>query len=95
MSDESEVRTAGEHPHEFHIQIDRIHYTVTQPEMTGAQLRDLPQPPMGDGRDLFEVIPGHPDRKIGPADEVEIRDGLRFFTAPALINPGRPIAGRG
>ena len=75
-------------PHEFHIQIDRAHYTVTQEKMTGAELREVPPTPIGPDRDLYEVIPGHPDRKLEATDVVEIRDGKRFFTAPANINPG-------
>ncbi len=75
-------------PHEFHIQIDRVHYTVTQAEMTGAQLRQVPPAPIGPDRDLFEVVPGQPDRKIGDATIVQIHDGQRFFTAPSQINPG-------
>ena len=73
---------------EFKIQIDRTHYDVTLPEMTGAQLRHVPTPPIGADRDLFEVVPGGSDRKIGDNDIVKIRNGLRFFTAPAQINPG-------
>jgi hypothetical protein len=74
--------------HEFHIQIDRVHYTVTQRQMTGQQLRHVPPTPIGPDRDLFEVVPGGPDRKIADNDVVEIRDGERFLTAPAQINPG-------
>jgi hypothetical protein len=74
--------------HEFHIQIDRVHYEVEADHLTGAQLRQLPKPPTGSDRDLFEVVPGSPDRKIGDADVVKMHDGLRFFTAPAVINPG-------
>jgi len=78
------------HPerHEFHIQIDRVHYTVTQHQMTGEQLRHVPPTPIGPDRDLFEVVPGGSDRKIANDELVEIRDGKRFFTAPAQINPG-------
>lgn len=75
--------------HVFRIQIDREHFTVHQPTLTGAQLRQLPTPPIGPDRDLFEVVPGHPDRKIANDEPVEMHDGLRFFTAPAQINPGR------
>lgn len=74
--------------HEFKIQIDRQHYTVTQSHMTGIQLRQVPSPPIGPDRDLFEVIPGGTDEKIADEQEVEIRDGKRFFTAPCQINPG-------
>ncbi len=75
-------------PHEFHIQIDRDHFTVTQHELTGAQLRALPTPHIAADRDLFEVRPGHSDELIQDTAAVEIRDGLRFFTAPGHINPG-------
>jgi len=73
----------------FNIQIDRTHYTVTQRQMTGLQLRQVPSTPIGNDRDLFEVVPGGTDVKISDTEEVEIRDGKRFFTAPAQINPGR------
>ncbi len=76
-------------PHDFHIQIDRAHYTVTKPQMTGAELRAVPPTPIGQDRDLFEVVPGSPDRKIEDADVVKIHEGQRFFTAPHQINPGR------
>ncbi len=78
------------HPegHEFHIQIDRVHYSVPLRVMSGEQLRHVPSPPIGPDRDLFEVVPGGTDRKIANDEEVEIRDGERFFTAPAQINPG-------
>jgi hypothetical protein len=73
----------------FQIQIDRNHYTVTQEKMTGAQIRHAPSPPIGPDRDLFLVVPGGSDRKIADDEVVEIRNGLRFFTAPTQINPGR------
>jgi hypothetical protein len=93
MSDEKEQKEQ-EHPpenHEFHIQIDRVHFTVAQRIMTGLQLRHVPPTPIGPDRDLFEVVPGGTDHKIADNEEVEIRDGKRFFTAPAQINPGRAL----
>jgi hypothetical protein len=83
-----EDKQQGPKPHEFHIQIDRVHYTTTAKRLTGAQLRELPTPPIGPDRDLYEVVPGEQDRKVELTDSVEMRDGLRFFTAPANINPG-------
>ncbi|MEY2426451.1 MAG: hypothetical protein QOI61_2023 [Actinomycetota bacterium] len=77
------------HEHVFHIQIDRDHYDVTQESMTGIELRAVPPDPIPADRDLFEVVPGHPDRKIENSTVVEMRNGLRFFTAPATINPGQ------
>jgi hypothetical protein len=78
----------GHKPKEFHIKIDRVEYDVAQEELTGAQLRQLPTPPIGADRDLFEVIPGQSDRKIDDTYVVEIVNGKRLFTAPAHINPG-------
>jgi hypothetical protein len=77
------------HKERFQIQIDRVHYTVEQDTLTGAQLRSLVEPPIGQERDLFEVVPGGTDRKIEATDVVRMRNGLRFFTAPSHINPGR------
>ena len=85
-------RSENQHPPHFEIQIDRGHYTVTMQRMTGSQLRQVPSPPIGPDRDLFEVVPGGSDLKIGDDQGVEIRSGLRFFTAPAQINPGRQSA---
>jgi len=82
-----EFEARGHRPYE--IKIDRIDYQIAEHKRTGSQLRQIPSPPIGPDRDLFEVVPGGSDRKIEDKDEVKIRDGLRFFTAPAQINPGR------
>lgn len=78
----------GKVTHKFQIQIDRVHYTVRRDAMTGGELRALVVPPVGPDRDLFEVVPGGTDRKVETSDVVQIRNGLRFFTAPTHINPG-------
>jgi hypothetical protein len=75
-------------PH-INIQIDRVHYKVEVAEMTGQQLRELPSPPIQPDRDLFLVVPGGHDQKIALDEVVHLKDGMRFFTAPAQINPGR------
>lgn len=77
------------HPKVFEIRIDRTTFKVEQSVMTGAQLRKLPDPDIGLDRDLFEVVPGGSDLKIEVDTQVQIRNGLRFFTAPAQINPGQ------
>ena len=41
---------------EFVIKIDRNEYRVNQPTLTGGELRNLPTPPIGPDRDLFEVV---------------------------------------
>lgn len=76
------------HPKTFEIKIDRTNFKVSEPVLTGAQLRSLPNPAIGPDRDLFEVVPGGSDLKIEADASVEMRNGLRFFTAPAQINPG-------
>jgi hypothetical protein len=85
-----EQRDQGKHE-KFQIQIDRVHYIVTQEVMTGAELRRVPPTPIGPDRDLFEVVPGGTDKKIEDNETVQIREGERFFTAPAHINPGSTI----
>jgi hypothetical protein len=73
---------------EYKIQIDRAKFEVETEIMTGAQLRTLPDPDIGPERDLFQIVPGEDDLKVEPEDKVKIKNGLRFFTAPAHINPG-------
>ncbi|BDV36563.1 multiubiquitin domain-containing protein [Methylocystis iwaonis] len=76
-------------PQAFEIKIDRTNYKVREMVLTGGELRRLPEPDIGPDRDLFEVVPGGSDVKIDTDTKVEMRNGLRFFTAPAQINPGR------
>lgn len=87
-----EKESKGKKPNDdktFEIKIDRAEYKVREAVLTGAQLRKLPKPDIGPERDLFEVVPGGSDLKIENDMQVKMRDGLRFFTAPAQINPGR------
>lgn len=72
----------------FNIQIDREHFRVTEPKLTGTQLRQLPDTDVPADRDLYEVRPGEDDVLIEADDVVQMRSGLRFFTAPGQINPG-------
>jgi len=72
----------------FEIKIDRTEYKVRKEVLKGSDLRKLPEPDIGPERDLFEVVPGGSDLKIENQMDVKMRDGLRFFTAPAQINPG-------
>jgi len=88
MAHEDKTGDKGHPPKDFKIQIDRVHYTVEKGEMTGAELRKVPPTAIGADRDLFEVVPGGPDRKIGDDEVVQIHNGKRFFTAPGQINPG-------
>lgn len=72
----------------FEIKIDRAIYEVRTETLTAEELRALPDPDIGVDRDVFEVVPGGSDLKIDARAVVAMRHGLRFFTAPAQINPG-------
>ena len=76
----------------YKIKIDRTEFVVHRNRMTGAELRLVPDPPIPSDRDLFEIVPGRPDQKIEDEDRILIVDGLRFFTAPSTINPGKDRA---
>ncbi len=91
--DKRDPTTPPTEPRRITIQIDREEYPVprtllTNGELTGAQIRRLADPDIGPDRDLFEIVPGGSDRKIEDDEGVKIRDGMRFFSAPARINPG-------
>lgn len=92
MTSTSQGNQPVEHPpghNQTNIQIDRAHYRVPTETLTGQQLRELVTPAIPASRDLFQVVPGGEDIKIELTDSVALHDGMRFFTAPALINPGR------
>jgi multiubiquitin len=71
----------------FPIFIDREQFKVDKAEMTGAELRGLPTPPLGADRDLYQVVPGGDDIPVADDKTVELKPGMRFVTAPH-INPG-------
>lgn len=74
---------------EFTITIDRGEFQVRVRTMTGAQLRQLPQPPIGPERDLFLEKPGAvEDQKIDDSEVVKLKDDMHFYTGPGKINPG-------
>ena len=79
-------------PKGIHIRIDRTEYVVHQEKLNGDELRRVPPTPIPPDRDLYQVVPGHEDRKIKDDDTVQMHDGLRFFTAPRTINPGLALA---
>jgi hypothetical protein len=76
------------HEPPIHIIIDKKEYTAPQPVMTGSELRALAKPPIGPDRDLFLVVPGKDDEKIGNSQPVPLKSGMHFYSAPAHINPG-------
>lgn len=77
-------------PKQIVIHIDRKQFKVAEDELTGAQLRALPDPDIGPEFDLWLEVPGGEDQRVGGEDQVKLRNGMHFFTAPSVINPGRP-----
>ena len=75
--------------HTIPIFIDDTKYSAPKSEMTGSELRALPNPPVGDDRDLWLEIPGpRDDELIEPTKVYEIKPGSHYYTAPRTINPG-------
>jgi len=57
-------------------------------QLSGDELRNLPEPPVGPDRDLWLEVHGGLDRIIQPGDKVDLHAQMRFFTVPRVINPG-------
>ena len=95
-ADQSNDAPGNEHEHKtFVIFIDRQQFKVQRDVLTGAELRDLTSPPVGQDRDLWEEVPGpNDDKKINDTDVVTLREGLHFFTTPRAVTPGAPDASR-
>jgi hypothetical protein len=74
--------------HEIEIHIDKMAYKVESQSLTGAQLRDIPKPPIGSQYDLYEEVPGGTDILVNSAVSYALHNGMHFFTAPSTINPG-------
>lgn len=72
------------------IHIDRKPFKVAVEELTGSELRALPDPDIGPEFDLWLEEPGGEDKRIENEEPVKLRNGMHFFTAPSVINPGRP-----
>ncbi len=71
------------------IHIDRKQFKVGEMEMTGTELRALPDPDIGPEFDLWLEKPGGEDQRVEDEEPVKLRNGMHFFTAPSVINPGR------
>jgi hypothetical protein len=75
--------------HRITIKIDKETFHVEKEEMTGSELRQLPETPIGADRDLFLIKPGPADdERISDDQIVKLKNGMDFFTAPSTITPG-------
>jgi hypothetical protein len=70
--------------------IDGVTCFAPRRQLTGAELRRLPEPPVGADRDLWLDVDGDLDKMIEPGETVALRPQMRFFTVPKVINPGGP-----
>jgi hypothetical protein len=69
------------HPPKIRIFINDQPYFVTQPTMTGAEIKKLGNIPMENW--LFKEEPGvHPDVRIADDQVVELKPGLKFYDLP-------------
>jgi hypothetical protein len=87
MSIETETAKAAK-PEKVAIFIDGTKYHAHAHALTGAQIRAVAQPPVGEDRDLWLDIVDELDEPISDDQVVELVDKMRFFTVPRVINPG-------
>lgn len=92
----AERSTKPEAPGKVPILIDGQKVHAPRGVLTGAEIRQLVSPPIGDDRDLWLDREGTLDDLVEDAEKVELRPQMRFFTVPRIINPGasRRAAGR-
>jgi hypothetical protein len=70
------------------IHIDRKKYDVESTEVTGSELRQVAQPPIGANYDLWREIPGGEDELIEDGNKVTLGNGMHFFSTEKHITPG-------
>jgi hypothetical protein len=73
---------------EHEIFVDKKKFEVKAGSLTGAEIRHLPQPPIGEERNLYLEVPGGEDELIKDDQRVELKNGMHFFSVPKHINPG-------
>lgn len=84
---EDRGQPAGEE--KIEIRIDRHVFQVAPRPISGAELRQLPIPPIGDDRDLFQIFSGARADLIVPEDQaIDFENGTDFFSTPRSISAG-------
>jgi hypothetical protein len=72
------------------IHIDKEPFRVAAGTISAEALRALPDPDIGPDRDLYLEVKGPgEDKLIAVGTSITVEKGMRFFTAPATITPGR------
>lgn len=81
--------TETAHEPSIRIHIDRNPYTVHQRHMTGAELRAVPAPPIGDNFDLWLEVRGDEEDQAVPRETtIELKEDMHFYSSPSNISPG-------
>jgi hypothetical protein len=63
------------------IQINNLHFKVSEPTLTGRGLATLGG--IGEGNQLFLEVPGpEDDRQIGADEVVQLKSGMKFYDVP-------------
>jgi hypothetical protein len=65
------------------IFINDHRYQVEDPTMTGAELKAMDSIPPGNTL-FLEVSGPDPDQKVGDADEITLKSGMRFYDLPPI-----------
>jgi hypothetical protein len=85
MADQS---TKPEAPGKVPILIDGRKVLAPRGELTGLEIRQLVNPPIGDDRDLWLDREGTLDDLVEDSEKIKLHPQMRFFTVPRIINPG-------
>jgi hypothetical protein len=78
---------------EITITIDGLTYRCRASVVTATGVRRIPHPPIEGERDLWLEVPDGSDRFLADDEEVVLKEGLRFFTAPRSILAGASYHG--
>jgi len=73
----------------FPIFVDKQRVEVQVDSLTGAQIRNLITPPIGEDRALYLIGHGGEDKPIEDDESVPLKPGTRFMSVPRHINPGQ------
>jgi hypothetical protein len=67
------------------IHIDKQPYKVAPGPTAVATLRQLPQPPVATGREIWLDIDDAQDEKLDDTGTIDLIEGLRFFTRSTAL----------
>ncbi len=70
------------------ILIDGKKVLAPKGTLSGAEIRQLVDPPIAVDRDLWLDRDGTLDDLVEDDETLELRPQMRFFTVPRIINPG-------